>query len=575
MTTPADGNRDPLEAQIARAHDEVVREKWAPARYGTIPHIRIGKRWFNVLWLLPLACVGLVLGISIAHELFSLPAVQEFIARYPGQPSGTVAYTGFPLWVRLAHVFNLFLMVFIVRSGIQILADHPRLYWNKHCTPGTEWFRFQHEIPKGLIWTAKEDAVTIPGWLGLPGIRHSIGLARWWHFSCDLLWLTNGIVFYVLLFTTHQWERLVPTTWEVFPNAASTALQYLALRLPPDDGWIRYNSLQQIAYFVTVFLAAPAAVFTGLMQAPAIANKFGFLGKLVNRQVARSIHFIILLWFVQFFFIHVTMVFITGMRRNLNHITLNNDTGSWDGAIIAFIVLTLLGALWMWATPFTLKHARLVQQVGKTMVGWIKALMEHWDPKTQYSDKDISPFLWPNGLVPESAEYEELADEAFEDYKLRVDGLCENPQEFSLAQLKAMPKQEQTTAHFCIQGWSGVAKWAGVPMRRILEIVKPTAAAKYAVFYSFGEGGEGGIYYDAHTVENMKHELTILAYEMNGKPLPTLYGAPLRLRCENELGFKQVKWIRAIEFVDDFSRIGSGQGGYNEDHEFYGYRMPI
>lgn len=575
MTTPAAGNRDPLEAQIARAHDEVVREKWAPSRYGIIPHIRIGKRWFNVLWLLPLACVGLVLGISIAHELILLPVVQEFIARYPGQPSGTVAYKGFPLWVRLAHVFNLFLMVFIVRSGIQILADHPRLYWNKHCTPGTEWFRFQHEIPKGLVWTAKDDAVTIPGWLGLPGIRHSIGLARWWHFSCDLLWLINGIVFYVLLFTTHQWERLVPTTWDVFPNAASTALQYLALRLPPDDGWIRYNSLQQIAYFITVFLAAPAAVFTGLMQAPAIANKFGFLGKLVNRQVARSIHFFILLWFVQFFFIHVTMVFITGMRRNLNHITLNNDTGSWDGAIIAFVVLTLLGALWMWATPFTLKHARLVQQIGKTMVGWIKALMEHWDPKTQYSDKDISPFLWPNGLVPESAEYEELADGGFEDYKLRIDGLCEHPQQFSLAQLKSMPKQEQTTAHYCIQGWSGVAKWAGVPMRHILEIVKPTETAKYAVFYSFGEGGEGGIYYDAHIIENMKHELTILAYEMNGKPLPTLYGAPLRLRCENELGFKQVKWISAIEFVDDFSRIGSGQGGYNEDHEFYGYRMPI
>lgn len=575
MTTPAAGNRDPLEAQIARAHDEVLREKWAPARYGIVPHIRIGKRWFNVLWLLPLAGAGLVLGIAVAHELCLMPVVQEFIARYPGQPSGTVAYKGFPLWVRLAHLFNLFLMVFIVRSGIQILADHPRLYWNKDCTPGTEWFRFQHEIPKGLVWTAKEDAVTIPGWLGIPGIRHSIGLARWWHFSCDLLWLVNGSVFYVLLFTTHQWERLVPTTWEVFPNAASTALQYLALRLPPDDGWIRYNSLQQIAYFITVFVAAPTAVFTGLMQAPAIANKFGFLGKLVNRQVARSIHFFMLLWFVQFFFVHVTMVFITGMRRNLNHITLNNDTGSWDGAIIAFVVMTLLAALWMWASPFTLKHARLIQRVGKFMVGWIKALMEHWDPKTQYSDKDISPFLWPNGLVPESLEYEELTDNGFEDYKLRVDGLCENPQEFSFAQLKAMPKQQQITAHYCIQGWSGVAKWAGVPMRHILAIVKPTPQAKYAVFYSFGEGGEGGIYYDAHTIANMKHELTILAYEMNGKPLPTLHGAPLRLRCENELGFKQVKWISAIEFVDDFSGIGSGQGGYNEDHEFYGYRMPI
>ena len=74
---------------------------------------------------------------------------------------------------------------------------------------------------------------------------------------------------------------------------------------------------------------------------------------------------------------------------------------------------------------------------------------------------------------------------------------------------------------------------------------------------------------------NMKHELTILAYEMNGEQLSTLHGAPLRLRCENELGFKQIKWVRAIEFVDDFSRIGSGEGGYNEDHEFFGYRMPI
>jgi sulfoxide reductase catalytic subunit YedY len=76
-------------------------------------------------------------------------------------------------------------------------------------------------------------------------------------------------------------------------------------------------------------------------------------------------------------------------------------------------------------------------------------------------------------------------------------------------------------------------------------------------------------------MENMKHELTILAYEMNGKQLSTLHGAPLRLRCENELGFKQIKWVRAIEFVDDFSRIGSSEGGYNEDHEFFGYRMPI
>ena len=147
--------------------------------------------------------------------------------------------------------------------------------------------------------------------------------------------------------------------------------------------------------------------------------------------------------------------------------------------------------------------------------------------------------------------------------------------EFSLADLKAMPKQEQITTHFCIQGWSGVAGWGGVPMRHILDLARPTPEARYAVFYSLADGADGGRYYDVHKIENMRHELTILAYEMNGAPLNVLHGAPLRLRCENELGFKMVKWIAAIEFVHDFADLGAGQGGYNEDHEFYGYRMPI
>jgi DMSO/TMAO reductase YedYZ molybdopterin-dependent catalytic subunit len=120
-----------------------------------------------------------------------------------------------------------------------------------------------------------------------------------------------------------------------------------------------------------------------------------------------------------------------------------------------------------------------------------------------------------------------------------------------------------------------VAEWGGVPMRHILELVRPTAEARYAVFYSLADGGDGGRYYDVHKMENMRHELTILAYEMNGDPLNVVHGAPLRLRCENELGFKMVKWIVAIEFVADFADLGAGQGGYNEDHEFYGYRMPI
>lgn len=576
MTSPfATGGRDPLESQIGRAHDKVCLDKWTPAQSGVVPQIRIGKWWFNLLWLLPIGAVGLILGIGVGHELRLLPAVQEFIARYPGHTSTQVAYKGFPLWVRLQHVTNLLMMMFIIRSGIQILADHPRLYWNRHCTPGTEWFRFQREVPMDRLWTAKDDAVTIPSWLGIPGIRHSIGLARWWHLSCDMLWLMNGLIFYVLLFATHQWERLVPLSWEVFPNALSTMLQYLSLQLPVDDGWIRYNSLQQIVYFITVFIAAPMAALTGLMQAPAIGNALGPIGRMLHRQVARSIHFLILLWFLQFIAIHVTMVFITGMRRNLNHITVGNDSGGWEGVVIASIAFAILTVIWFWASPFTLKNARVVQRVGTFLVGGIKGLMEMWDPKTQFAEKDISPFLWPNGLMPESQEFKQLVETNYIEYKLHISGLVENPQDIPFAELQGLPKQEQITQHYCIQGWSGVAKWAGVRMEDILKLVKVKPEAKYAVFFSFGEGGEGGMYYDVHSIENMKHELTILAYEMNSQPLTVLHGAPLRLRCENELGFKQVKWIRAIEFVEEFASIGSGQGGYNEDHEFYGYRMPI
>ena len=82
---------------------------------------------------------------------------------------------------------------------MQILADHPRLYWGRDCTPGSDWFRFQIPVPKGRIWTAKDDSVTLPTWLGIPGLRHTLGLSRWWHFSINLLWLINGIAFYAAL----------------------------------------------------------------------------------------------------------------------------------------------------------------------------------------------------------------------------------------------------------------------------------------------------------------------------------------------------------------------------------------
>lgn len=575
-TTSQPSSPEPLHAGLSDADDRIRLNQWMPPQQGIFPRIRIGSRWFNTLWMLPTGAVALLCLIALAQSLRELPAVTAFIQNHSGIARSTPSVdAGFPWWLQLQHFLNMFFMLFIIRAGLQILADHPRLYWGRDCTPGSDWFRFQVPVPKGRVWTAKDDSVTLPTWLGIPGLRHTLGLSRWWHFSVNLLWLINGVAFYILLFSTDQWHRLVPTTWEVFPAALSTAIQYASLNFPVDKGWTRYNGLQQLSYFITVFVAAPVSIFTGLMQSPAISNAVGWFGRLFNRQAMRSIHFISFAWFVGFILTHGAMVFVTGLRQNTNHMFAGVNNASWTGFPFFLLAMAILVAAWLVASPLTIRYARLVQRTGAFTIGWLMGLAEGWDPRSQLEKKDISPYFWPNGTMPDSEEFDRLVAENFASYRLRVSGLVEAPQEFSLADLKAMPKQGQITTHFCIQGWSGVAEWGGVPMRDILDRVRPTPEARYAVFYSLADGADGGRYYDVHKIENMRHELTILAYEMNGKPVSVLHGAPLRLRCENELGFKMVKWVTAIEFVHDFADLGAGQGGYNEDHEFYGYRMPI
>jgi DMSO/TMAO reductase YedYZ molybdopterin-dependent catalytic subunit len=177
--------------------------------------------------------------------------------------------------------------------------------------------------------------------------------------------------------------------------------------------------------------------------------------------------------------------------------------------------------------------------------------------------------------VPKTDEYQRLRDEGFASWRLDVHGLVDNPVTLSLEELRDLAHHEQITQHFCIQGWSGIAKWGGVSMTTILDLVRPHPEARWAIFYSLGEGADGGLYYDAHPIEQMRSPLTMLAFDMNGAPLTEGHGAPLRLRNEIQLGFKQVKWLAGIELVADFTGVAGGHGGYNPDHEFFGYRQTI
>jgi len=551
-------------------------------KMANFPEIRVGPFWFTTrqifLTLIPLGVLCAGLTVFGTRFLRTFPEVQQFIAAYPGTGSFAQPVTdGFPAWLRICHWLNFFLLLFMIRSGIQILADHPRLYLNPGCTPGSEWFRLLGPVPLNREYHAKEDTVALPGWLGLPGIRHSIGLARWWHFVFDTLWLANGILVYVLLFSTGQWRRIVPVSFDIIPHTISTAIQYLSLDFPPPSGWLQYNGLQLLAYFTTVFIASPLALITGVMQSPAIAAQLHLATGFLNRQVARSLHFLVLAYFLLFIVGHVVMVFATDALNNLNHMTLGTDERSWGGLLVFILLMGFFAFAWMAATPLTLKYPRKIQHIGRWVIGWLLDGFEKLRPVANYQEKDISPYFWVNGTPPDSEEYKKHLQEGFRNYRLHVGGLVEKPMEISLDELRSMPKQEQITSNYCIQGWTGIAKWGGVRLKDIMGLVQPKPNACYVAFYSFAHGsGKGrGLYYDVHKIEHMSHDQTILAYEMNGQNLPESHGAPLRLRNELELGFKSVKWVQAVEFVESFAHLGQGEGGFNEDYEFFTTRNPI
>ena len=209
-------------------------------------------------------------------------------------------------------------------------------------------------------------------------------------------------------------------------------------------------------------------------MSPALSTRFKRLSKALSIQFARSVHFLVLAYFLFFIVIHVSLVFATGLLVNLNHVYAGRTDHSWTGFWLFAVSMAVIIVAWVAATPFTIRHPRVIQRVGQAVVGPLQHLFEHVDPKPgEYSEKDISPYFWHNGQYPDSDEYKALFDGHFADWRLLINGLVEHPAELDLAQLRALPHHEQITQHFCIQGWSGVAKWGGVSMQTIMDLVKP------------------------------------------------------------------------------------------------------
>jgi DMSO/TMAO reductase YedYZ molybdopterin-dependent catalytic subunit len=312
-------------------------------------------------------------------------------------------------------------------------------------------------------------------------------------------------------------------------------------------------------------------MLTGPAMSPALVNRFHWYRHLPgNRQVGRSIHFLLLVAYVAFVIVHVAMVIISGFARNMNHIVMGTDFTQLTGMTIGLLGIVILIGANVAANWSSWLFPRKIQHLGNVLVNPVMHLfLGGHAPRAQYTRADISPFFWPNGKLPTSERWKSLAAGGFKDYRLRVFGLVENPVDLSMEQIRALHRSEQITLHHCIQGWSGIAQWGGLSMPELMRLVRPLPTAKAVIFYSFSEGTDGGQYYDSHPIENMRHPQALLAYQMNDAPLNDIHGAPLRLRAETQLGFKMVKWIEAIEFAADVKHVYQGHGGYAEDHEFF------
>jgi DMSO/TMAO reductase YedYZ molybdopterin-dependent catalytic subunit len=193
----------------------------------------------------------------------------------------------------------------------------------------------------------------------------------------------------------------------------------------------------------------------------------------------------------------------------------------------------------------------------------------------EFSPGDIAPKFRSNGTaMPPGNAYAALMANDFADWRLKVDGLVARPLELSLAQLRAMPARTQITRHDCVEGWSVIGQWKGVRLSHLLNLAHMQPQARFVVFHCLDlmdKDDRSSLYYESVDLDDALHEQTILAWELNGRPVPVENGAPLRARIERQLGYKHAKYLHRVEVVEDLEEIGGGQGGFWEDRGYNWY----
>ena len=276
----------------------------------------------------------------------------------------------YPLWLRVDHWLNVLFVTLVIRSGIEILATHPKLYWNDDSRPGSEWARFTRKVmPKNKLYDTLDEEEDYSPFISLPG-HAQLGLGRHWHFFAVIGWILVGLSYYILLFATGQWHRYWPASWSIFPEAWNDIVTYMTFNLPPLLPGEPLDAMQKLAYAGVVFGLAPFQILTGAAQSPAIEARFPWYVRMWGgRQWARSLHFLGLVAFVGFIAIHLSMVFFWGW----GHLTAAMIFGSirntyWATALSLLIIATII-AIHVAATLWSLRNPRSVQRRLDAVVG--------------------------------------------------------------------------------------------------------------------------------------------------------------------------------------------------------------
>lgn len=276
---------------------------------------RVRPTWISgVVGLFGAAALVLVAWCLVfaTRALLATDPLEAFVDRFPGgAPILASTPEGIPAFVSWTHFLNAFFLVLIIRTGI----------------------RTRTEKRAGGLWSSRRVK------------KRRMSLALWAHIAVDVLWLVNGAVYVALLIASGHWARIVPTSWEVIPNAVSVLLQYISLDWPTENSWVSYNALQQLSYVVIVFVASPIAAVTGF-RLSALYPKSESWQRALPDTVAKALHYPTMLFFVAFAIVHVGLVLATGALRNLGHMYAGTDQVSWTGFWIFAVTVVLMVAGW-------------------------------------------------------------------------------------------------------------------------------------------------------------------------------------------------------------------------------------